>query len=66
MAVAGKIEIKAMKLTKHTQKWVNVYLTTFIFFFPQKSWTSNYKRRQEGDKLLTFRQWFEDSLAFDI
>lgn len=42
-----------------------VHFSSF-YLFPLKSSASNYKGRQEGDKLLTFRQWFEDSLAFDI
>ena len=36
------------------------------FYLFQKSKASNYKRRGNRDKLLTFREWFEDSLTFDI
>lgn len=36
------------------------------FYFFQKSKASNYKGKGNRDKLLTFREWFEDSLTFDI
>ena len=41
-------------------------MLTSSFYLFQKSKASNYKGRGNRDKLLTFREWFEDSLTFDI